>query len=100
MKKDYSLPEEDMDSLNEYSMEYQTMDEASLKMEAIREIMDMGDLNGLRKIVGYIKSIGKKNPPCQFNVAQLKKELELSEKEIQEGNVYTMEELRKRHPLC
>ncbi len=84
MKKKYTLPEERLDVVSECAVEYVARQENVLRVEPIRDIMNMEDLNSL---------------PCQFSITQLKKELECSEKDIREGKVYSMKELRKRHSL-
>ncbi len=98
--KSYSEPEEEPREVNEPGAAYGLTAE-QLREEMTREALKIKDTSLLKEALEFIRGLATvEKPPCQYTVEELKERLILARQAIKEGRVYSIDELRKRHPLC
>ena len=98
--KHYSESEEKSDEVNEPQAAYGLTAE-HLREEMMREALKIEDTSLLKEALEFIRGLTMvQKPPCQYTVEELKERLILAKRAVEEGKVYTIDELRKRHPLC
>ena len=89
--------------LSEPSVSYGLpQDMASLKLEAINELMNIFDSERLSKAINYLRSLGREEageiagyPYYPSTSEALKKELSEAEDDFNEGRTYSSDDLRK-----
>lgn len=76
----------------------------SLKLEAIRELMNIFDTERLSEALNYLRSLGKEVrqsniPPCQYTSETLRERISQAMEQSEQGLWISHDEMRKRKPV-